>query len=713
VSESTRLRELLQPGRIGPLETRNRIVMAPMGSFLAEEDGHLNERHKLYYETRAKGGAGLVIVEVAAVDFPRGAAMFRQIGLSDDGFIPGLADLAERIHRHGAKVSIQLQHAGKIATRDLAEGRPLSVPSADIPMPMAGVLADLTADEVQQIVKNYARMPEGGSLVHELSVQEIQVIVTRFAEAASRAKQAGFDGVEIHAGHGYLIAEFLSRASNKRQDHYGGKLEDRARILLEVIGAIRKAVGQDFPVWCRLDGKEFGIEDGITVEDARQTAKLAEEAGLNAIHVSAYGGPSGIGFTEATLVHPKAGLLPLAAGIKKVVGVPVIAVGRITPEQGERALRQGQADFIAMARPLLADPELPNKLAAGRPEDIRPCIYCYTCVGQIFVNQSLRCAVNPATAREAEFEIEKSETPKQVLVVGGGPAGMEAARVAALRGHRVTLCERNRRLGGTALFSSLVWEENGNLVDYLATQVDKLPIDLRLGQKVTPETVAELKPDIILLAVGAKREVPSIPGVERPSVLSGDELRQLMAGAPNRLTAAKLSLWQRTLLWASHTFLGLADHPSRVRELSKHWMPIGKRVAVIGGGLVGLELAEFLVKRGRHVTILEEGEWLAPQMAIPRRWRTLHELRERGAVLLSGVHLEAIVEKGVAMTTKDGDAQTIEADHVILAAGVVPNRDLYEAIRARDLEVHLLGDCSELSYIEGSILDGARIGRAI
>jgi 2,4-dienoyl-CoA reductase (NADPH2) len=276
VSESTRLRELLQPGRIGPLETRNRIVMAPMGSFLAEEDGHLNERHKLYYETRAKGGAGLVIVEVAAVDFPRGAAMFRQIGLSDDGFIPGLADLAERIHRHGAKVSIQLQHAGKIATRDLAEGRPLSVPSADIPMPMAGVLADLTADEVQQIVKNYARMPEGGSLVHELSVQEIQVIVTRFAEAASRAKQAGFDGVEIHAGHGhgYLIAEFLSRASNKRQDHYGGKLEDRARILLEVIGAIRKAVGQDFPVWCRLDGKEFGIEDGITVEDARQTAKL-------------------------------------------------------------------------------------------------------------------------------------------------------------------------------------------------------------------------------------------------------------------------------------------------------------------------------------------------------------------------------------------------------------------------------------------------------
>jgi 2,4-dienoyl-CoA reductase (NADPH2) len=490
LSESTRLRELLRPGQIGPLETRNRIVMAPMGTALAERDGHINERQKLYYETRAKGGAGLVIVEVCAVDFPRGAAMYQQLGLSDDKFIPGLADLAERIHRHGAKAAIQLQHAGKIATRDLADGRPLSVPSGDIEMSMAGMLDDVTSEEIQAIIGDYAPLPEGGSIFHELSVEEIQGIVTSFAEAASRAKQAGFDGVEIHAGHGYLIAEFLSRASNKRQDQYGGKLENRARMLVEVIGAVRKAVGNDFPVWCRLDGKEFDLEDGITVEDARQTAKLAEAAGVNAIHVSAYGGRSGITFTRAPLVHAKAGFLPLAAAIKRVVGVPVIAVGRLTPEAGDNVLRQGKADFIAMGRALLADPELPNKLAAGRQEDIRPCIYCYTCVGQIFVKKNVRCAVNPGVAREAEFEIEKSEAPKKVLVVGGGPAGMEAARVAALRGHQVTLCERNRRLGGTALFSSLMWEENGDLVDYLVRQVEKLPIELRLGQEVTPESIA-------------------------------------------------------------------------------------------------------------------------------------------------------------------------------------------------------------------------------
>ncbi len=392
--------------------------------------------------------------------------------------------------------------------------------------------------------------------------------------------------------------------------------------------------------------------------------------------------------------------------------MPVIAVGRISPEQGEEALREGKADFIAMGRKLLADPELPNKLRDGRPEDIRPCVYCYTCVGKIFVNESVVCAANPATGREAEFEIERARTPRKILVAGGGPAGMEAARVAALRGHQVTLCEKGHRLGGTLFFSSLVWEPNGELVDYLERQIRRLPIDLRLGQEVTPETVAELKPDVILVAVGAKREAPAIPGIERREVLSGDELRGLLTGTGNWAAADKLSRGQRTLMRAA-TRLGVSDRPSVVRELTKHWMPLGQRVAIVGGGLVGVELAEFLAERERSVTVIEEGEWLAPQLAIPGRWRSLHQLREHGVTMLSGVRVEEFVEGGVRIVTGDGERRTIEADHVILATGVVPDRRLADAIGTRGADMHLLGDCREICYLEGSIADGARSGRAI
>jgi len=707
---TARLKHLLQPGRIGKLELRNRIFMAPMGTFLAREDGHIDERHKLYYETRARGGAALLTVEVAAIDHPRGAAMTHQLGLSEDAFIPGLADLTHRIHHYGAKASIQLHHAGKIATKDLAEGRPFSVPSANVGAAMSGVLEDLTAEEIQDVTKIYGSIPAGG-MFHELSVDEIQRIILRYAEAAGRAQRAGFDAVEIHAGHGYLIAEFLSRSSNHRQDEYGGKLENRARLLLEVIRTVRENVGPDFPIWCRMDGKEFGIEDGITVEDAQATARLAVHAGLDAIHVTAYGGPSGIGVTEAMLVHPEAQLLPLAAGIKRVVDVPVIAVGRLTPEVANRAIAEGKADFIAMARPLLADPELPLKLMEGRPEDIRPCIYCYVCVGQIFVNKHVKCAVNPATAHEAEFAISPATSPKHVLVVGGGPAGMEAARVAALRGHRVTLCEKEPRLGGTAYFSSLVWEENGKLVTYLETQIRKLPIDLRLGTEVDVALVRELAPEVTLLALGAKREAPALPGADLPHVLSGDELRELLTGSSSA-AEAKLSFAQSSLLRAGHALLGLASHIERVRELSKHWMPLGQRIVILGGGLVGLELAEFLAERGRKVTVLEEGPHLAPQMAIPRRWRTLHELRTRDTALHTGVRVHAIEKVGVVVSLGD-EKRTIPADQVILASSVVPNHDIAPAIEALGGELHRIGDCDELGYIEGAILAGARIARSI
>jgi len=701
-------RHLLAPGRIGPLELRNRIVLAPMGSFLAGEDGHITQRHRRFYEERARGGAGLITTEVVAVDYPRGAAMIHQLGLSDDVFLPGLQDLVQRVHAHGAKISVQLQHAGKVATKDLVDGRPLSVPSKDV-VAMEGVLNDLTAREIAAITSGYGKIDPNG-IFRELDEAEILRIVGCFASAAERAKRAGFDAVEIHAGHGYLVHEFLSPHCNLRTDRWGGPLENRARFLLEILRETRKQVGPEYPVWMRLDGEEKDVANGITREAAVETARMAEAAGASAVHVTRYGGPSGIGF-NAMIVHERGELLPYAAQIKRAVGIPVIAVGRIDPETAERAIATGQCDFVAMARQLLADPELPRKLAEGRRSEVRPCVHCYTCVGQIFVNEAVKCAVNPACAREDEFPIRRAARPRHVLVVGGGPAGMEAARVAALRGHRVTLVEREQHLGGTIFFSSLVYEPNGELAAWLEAEVRRLGVELRLGTEATPELVRTAGADAGVIAVCARREPSSLPGGELPHVLSGDALRALLAGGKE--AAAALSPAQRLIVGAGRRLLRLGERPDRVRELSKRWMPLGRRVAVVGGGIVGLELAEFLVERDREVCVLEEGPDFAPQMAIPRRWRTLHILREHGAELLARVKLQRFGASGVEIETAEGEKRVVGADHVLLATGVVPDRRLADALAPLGLDTHVVGDAEHVGYLEGAILSGARVGRAL
>jgi 2,4-dienoyl-CoA reductase-like NADH-dependent reductase (Old Yellow Enzyme family)/NADPH-dependent 2,4-dienoyl-CoA reductase/sulfur reductase-like enzyme len=698
---------LLGPGRIGRIETRNRIVMAPMGSYLGGADGHITERHKRFYEERARGGVGLITTEVVAVDYPRGAAMTHQLGLSDDSFIPGLRDLTDRVHVLGAKISVQLQHAGKVSVKDLVDGRPLSVPSKGV-IAMEGVLDDLTRTEIAAIVGNYQRV-DPGNMFRELDETEITRIIGTFASAAERAKRAGFDGVEVHAGHGYLINEFLSRHCNMRQDRWGGVLENRARLLVCVLREIRDAVGEDFGVWVRLDAEEVDIENGITRADAIETARIAEASGADAIHVSRYGKPSGIGFTSM-IVHDESELLPYAAAIKKSVGIPVIAVGRILPEAADRAIAAGEVDFIAMGRQLLADPELPNKLREGRVGQIRPCIHCYTCVGQIFINEPVKCVVNPACAREAEFAITPATTTKRVLVIGGGPAGMEAARVAVLRGHRVALWEREDHLGGTAFFSSMVWEPNGELVRHLESELRRLGVEIEIGREATRALIESADADVVVVATGAKRELPDIEGADGPNVFSGDALRGLLSGTG---ADGKLSFAQRALVKAGQKLLNIGEHPDRVRELSKRWMPLGKAVAIVGGGLVGLELAEFLVERGRHVTVIETSRSFAPQMAIPRRWRTLHILREHGAELLLGAHLLAFSDMGVEIEDVSGERRMIEADQILIASGVAADTALVDSLEGIGCEVHSIGDASEIGYLEGAMASGARIGREL
>ncbi len=703
---------LLAPGRIGPVEVRNRIFLSAMGTNLAEPDGHAGERIQRHYEERARGGAGMVIVGVGAIAFPAGACIPRQLAISDDAFLPGLRALTDRVHAHGAQVAIQLQHAGKVATQDTATGRPLWVPSV-VSGNRGDLMNDLAPHEVAAIAAPFTR-PGAKFGLHEMTREDIATLVGWFADAADRARRAGFDGVEIHGAHGYLLSSFLSPASNTRGDEYGGgTVENRARLLCEVIRAVKARVGGDLAVWVRLDAKEFRVANGITLEDARRSAELAEAAGADAIHVSAYADPTcGVAFTDAPLVHEPRGYLEFAERIKRVLRIPVIAVGRIEPGEADAAVRDGTADFIAMARALLADPALPRKLAEGRPEDVRPCIYCYTCVGRIFLNEAVACAVNPAVGREAEFETVPAKRPRRLLVVGGGPAGMEAARIAALRGHRVTLCESGPRLGGTLLFSSLLYEPNGRLAAHLETQVRKAGVELRLGAEATPAVIREIAPDVVLVATGARREAPPIPGADRPNVLSGDDLRSLLSGSDPNVARQKLSFVQRAVIGAGH-FVGATEDTALARELSRRWMPLGRRVVIVGGGLVGVELAEFLSAREREVTVLEEGATLAPEMALPRRWRALFEARERGVRFVTRAQVLAIGDTEVSYSNASGERSSVPADHVILAVGARADRSLGEALGRLGIEVHLLGDCDGVGYIEGAMLGAARVAGSL
>lgn len=699
---NSRFARLLQPGRIGRMELRNRIIMAPMGTSYATEEGFVTQRMKDYYEARARGGAALIIPGVLAVDAPRGRCETDQLAISDDKYIPGLNSLVDVVHRHGARIAAQLQHAGKIATVDRMQGIQQLSPS-ETDLYAAEIITDMTGEEIGRLAKRFANAPIDQK-TKAMSVAEIKHMVDRFAQAAERAMKSGFDGVEIHAGHGYLLSSFLSPASNKRQDAYGGDLKNRARFLLEVIQAVRDRVGAAYPLWCRIDGREFDTEGGITIEDAVALAVLLQEAGVDAIHVSAYGGVIS-GFIDAPICYPPGHLVPYAAAVKAAVKVPVIAVGRITPELGEDLLRQGKADFIAMGRALLADPELPGKLASGKSDEIRPCIRCYVCAAQHIEDWPTVCSVNVATGREAEFAIKPAEKPKNVAVIGSGPAGMEAARIAALRGHRVTLYEKNRRLGGSLVFASVVSADNEGLLNYLAGQMKKLPIGIKMGVEVSADSLAAARPDVAIVTVGPAITPPQIPGSDRPNVITGKDLREMMNG---RDTSGKLPWWMRVGLFLIKPVLQRI-RPSAAAALTRPWMPIGKRVVVIGGDLVAIELAEFLVERGREVTAVSSLRSMAPEMALPRRWRVLRNLRQHGVTMINRVKYEEITAKGVVVSDKKANRQTIEADTVVIAEGIQNNPALFQQLQGRLPEVYQAGDCAEVHLIQGAIEDGARI----
>jgi len=676
--------------------------MAAMGSNFAGEDGHTTEKLEAYYEERAKGGVGLIILETSAITWPAGASMPNMLGFSKDEFIPDLQSLTQKIHQHGTKVAAQLNHSGKIAQEDVIAGRPILVPSIpkSEPSDMFGLL---TEKEIMSFVK--AAGPDGkGPRYHELTIKEIKTEIQHFVDAAKRAEKSNFDAVEIHAGHGYLISSFLSPAVNKRIDEYGGTPKNRARLLLEIIAEIKKEL-PNLTVLVRLDANEYRIQDGITPKDFLITASLAEKAGADALDISSYGNSSkGIAFTEAPLVHEPGGFIKFAKMAKKTVSIPIIAVGRIELNVAEAGLKNEDFDFIAMGRKLLADPGLPNKILSGQEDLIRPCIYCYVCVSQIFINQPMMCAVNSQLGNEYRNEniIHTTADQKNILVIGAGPSGMEAARLLAMRGHHVEIWEKDKDIGGTVRVAALAYEPNGHLISYLKNSLTALGIKIKTNTLATTESIKIFKPDHVVVATGATRDAPDIKGKHLKHVFDGEQLKGLLFGS-DASVIKKLSLFQQLILKIGR-ISQLLRNVTVLRFLSKVWMPISKKIIIIGGDLVGLELAEFLIERGRKVKVFEPSPSLGQNLSIVRRSRVVHLLKEHGAELLTNVNIKEISKKGVLYELAE-DEHLEESDQVIIALGTNSNLDLSNSLKNLGIPITSIGDCTSVGYIHGAIAD--------
>jgi len=691
VSNSKIFDRLLEPGYIGKVRTRNRMIKAANGTSFIETSGYVGKRALAYYEALAKGGVGLLVVESCGVEYPLGVQHPPvQFHLDDDKYIPGYAELVKVIHKYGCPAFIQFQHAGPWNPTGLLPNRDTKAASA------------LTQEELPG--PDFA-VPRG------LSHEEVLEYVDIWAKAAERAVKAGFDGVEINGGTCHQINTFLSRIFNKRDDEYGCQtLENRSRFICDIVREIKKRVGQDFAVTCLINIAEYGHEKATTMEEGVQFAKYLQEAGADGIQCRAHGyGHRGGLIQPDRILYPEppdwlpeeldwsrkgaGATVPLMEAVKKAVSLPVFGACRLDPVLGEQFLRQGSLDFVSMVRRLLADPELPNKVIAGRLEDIVPCTGCLYCMDVRNRNKPLECRVNATLGRESEFAVRPAGEKKKVMVVGGGPAGMEAARVAALRGHDVTLYDNNPKLGGLIPLAALVKDLEINdllaLVDYYKIQLEKLGVKVRTGKDIDTGMIDQLKPDVLVLAVGGVHDTLNIPGVDRSNVTVSADLHK------------KLRSYMR--------FFG----SKMLERLTRVWMPVGKKVIVIGGTIMGCELAEFLVKRGRKVTIVHVDKELGEGMTKDDFLRFVPWLEKKGAVAYTGVKYEEVNDKGLVITTKGKKKITLEADTIIIALPLLPNTDAAKRFEGKVAKTYVIGDCREPQLMPEAVADGARIGHQI
>ncbi len=631
-----KFKKLFEPGCIGKLKLQNRIMQAPMWTGFAARDGSVTPRLLNYCKERAQGGTGLIIVEFSYIDEKASQSLVCQLGIYGQSLIPGLSTLARVIKDNGAKAGIQICHAGR---RRLLGTYPIVAPSR---MPWEAL---------------------GDIIPSELTIEEIKEIVKAFGNAARIAEQSGFDMLEIHGAHGYLITEFLSPYTNRRGDIYGGSLRDRMRFALEVVDSVRRNVSRDFPLCVRISATEY-TEGGITIEDSKVFAQELEKAGVDVIHVSA-------GMFESLssvipMLQPLARDVYLVEEIKEVVHIPAIASGAITsPQLAEEILEKGQADFISLARPLLADPYFARKAEEGRPEDIVPCIRCNDgCLSRgMSINRAVSCTVNISAGFEGEFDIQPARA-KKIAVIGGGPGGMEAARVAALRCHDVTLYDEHDRLGGCLLEVSVLEFKKDlmRLIDYLSTQLTKLGVKVVLGKEATVQIIQQQGFDVVVLATGSMPFIPDVRGIDKQSIITAlDVLRGKQ---------------------------------------------VGQNVVVAGGGLVGCEVALFLAKQGKQIRIIEVLENAMSGVDREEK-RVLTEGFSKYAVKInSGLSLEEVVDRGVVAVDKYGERYNFTADSIIFALGFERRDDLLEGLEKANMTVCPVGDCVEPRRIYDAIHEG-------
>jgi 2,4-dienoyl-CoA reductase-like NADH-dependent reductase (Old Yellow Enzyme family)/thioredoxin reductase len=631
--------KLFESGRMGRLELRNRIVFPPVITRYMSEEGGISDRLIDYYAERARGGACLIVIESS---YPRSRGYPGRIYLNDDKFLPGLRRLVEAVHREGARIVCEVNPSrGRADEHDPAS-------ASNIPHPFTGVVP------------------------RALSVPEIKQLEEDFGEGVRRVKEAGFDSVMVHGASGYLVSEFLSPLINKRTDEYGGDIKGRARLALELVEIAKKYVGSDYPIIFRLMADDK-MEGGFGVEDAIVLCKMLQEVGVSAVDITA-GAAETPEWTAPPMYLPAGCNVDLAYAIRKEVGVPVCVAGKINdPYLAEEILRQGKADFVALGRALIADPYFPKKAMEGKVSDICKCIACQRCSEATIIEHiPLQCTVNPAAGREREFESKLKPTRKRrrILVIGGGPGGMEAAIVAGQKGHHVTLWEQSEELGGQLNLALIPpgKADLNSLLGYLKAQLDQSKVKAVLGKKGTARAISKFAPDVAIIAVGSTEAVPDIPGVDGENVVTH---RQVLSGKRK----------------------------------------VGDKVIVIGGGSIGCETADFLSEKGKNVMVVfpEAAPMTLTVVDKSIKKPLLERLDQKKVKIVAGVkQFKGITRKGIRLVDREGDEIFLEADHIVLATGAKPIKTLTQSLKGKISEVVEVGDCVEARRLLEAIHEGAK-----